>query len=331
MISVLTNVPVLVTGAGGFIGSHLTERLVADGAKVRAFVRYTARSDIGYLRLAPPEIRSQIEFVFGDLRDEHAVVEAMRGVDVVFHLGALIAIPYSYVHPREVVETNVMGTLNVLMAAKQHRTPRLVHTSTSEVYGTALRVPIDEDHPLQGQSPYSASKIGADKLVESFARSFEIPAVTIRPFNTYGPRQSARAVIPTIIAQALTRGEVYLGDLTPTRDFTYVADTVDGFVRAATANAVIGDTINLGNDREISIGELARLIIQLIGRPIELKSDPARIRPAASEVRQLHADNRKAKAKLGWWPRTPFEDGLRHTIDWIRAHPEYFTPERYTL
>ncbi len=331
MISVLTHVPVLVTGAGGFIGSHLTERLVADGAKVRAFVRYTARSDIGYLRLAPPEIRSQIEFVFGDLRDEHAVVEAMRGVDVVFHLGALIAIPYSYVHPREVVETNVMGTLNVLMAAKQHRTPRLVHTSTSEVYGTALRVPIDEDHPLQGQSPYSASKIGADKLVESFARSFEIPAVTIRPFNTYGPRQSARAVIPTIIAQALTRGEVYLGDLTPTRDFTYVADTVDGFVRAATANAVIGDTINLGNDREISIGELARLIIQLIGRPIELKSDPARIRPAASEVRQLHADNRKAKAKLGWWPRTPFEDGLRHTIDWIRAHPEYFTPERYTL
>jgi NAD dependent epimerase/dehydratase len=331
MTSALTNMPVLVTGAGGFIASHLAERLVAEGAKVRAFVRYTARSDIGYLRLAPPDVHSKIEFVFGDLRDEHAVAEAMRGVDVVFHLGALIAIPYSYVHPREVVETNVIGTLNVLMAAKQHRTPRVIHTSTSEVYGTAVRVPIDEDHPLQGQSPYSASKIGADKLVESFVRSFEIPAVTIRPFNTYGPRQSARAVIPTIISQALTRDEIYLGDLTPTRDFTYVADTADAFVRAATANDVIGDTINLGNDREISIGELARLIIHLIDRPIELKTDPARVRPAASEVRQLHADNRRAKAKLGWSPRTSFEDGLRATIEWIRAHPEYFTPERYTV
>jgi NAD dependent epimerase/dehydratase len=331
MTSALTNMPVLVTGAGGFIASHLAERLVAEGAKVRAFVRYTARSDIGYLRLAPPDVHSKIEFVFGDLRDEHAVAEAMRGVDVVFHLGALIAIPYSYVHPREVVETNVIGTLNVLMAAKQHRTPRVIHTSTSEVYGTAVRVPIDEDHPLQGQSPYSASKIGADKLVESFVRSFEIPAVTIRPFNTYGPRQSARAVIPTIISQALTRDEIYLGDLTPTRDFTYVADTADAFVRAATANDVIGDTINLGNDREISIGELARLIIHLIDRPIELKTDPARVRPAASEVRQLHADNRRAKAKLGWSPHTSFEDGLRATIEWIRAHPEYFTPERYTV
>jgi dTDP-glucose 4,6-dehydratase len=331
MIHSLQGVPVLVTGAGGFIGSHLTERLVADGAQVRAFVRYTARSDIGYLRLAPPEVRSQIEFVFGDLRDEHAVAEAMRGVDVVFHLGALIAIPYSYVHPREVVATNVIGTLNVLMAARQHRTGRIVHTSTSEVYGTALRVPIDEDHPLQGQSPYSASKIGADKLVESFVRSFEVPAVTIRPFNTYGPRQSARAVIPTIISQALTRDEIYLGDLTPTRDFTYVADTADGFVRAALADDVVGETINLGNDREISIGELARLIIQLIGRPVELKTDSARLRPSASEVRRLHADNRKAKAELGWSPRTSFENGLQQTIDWIRTHPEFFAPDRYTV
>jgi nucleoside-diphosphate-sugar epimerase len=186
MTASLNGVPVLVTGAGGFIASHLAERLVAEGARVRAFVRYTARSDIGYLRLASPEVRSHIDFVFGDLRDEHAVAEAMRGIDVVFHLGALIAIPYSYVHPREVVETNVTGTLNVLMAARQHQTQRIIHTSTSEVYGTALRVPIDEDHPLQGQSPYSASKIGADKLVESFTRSFEVPAVTIRPFNTYG-------------------------------------------------------------------------------------------------------------------------------------------------
>jgi len=327
----LANTSVLVTGAGGFIPSHLVERLIAEGARVRAFVRYTARSDIGYLRLASPEVQSKIDFVFGDLRDEHAVAEAMRGIEIVFHLGALIAIPYSYVHPREVVETNVIGTLNVLMAARAHKPARVIHTSTSEVYGTALRTPIDEDHPLQGQSPYSASKIGADKLVESFVRAFELPAVTIRPFNTYGPRQSARAVIPTIISQALTRDEIFLGDLTPTRDFTFVADTVDGFVRAALAADVIGETFNLGNDREITIGELAQLIIQLVGRQVELKTDPARLRPVASEVRRLHADNRKAKAKLGWMPQTSFEDGLRQTIDWIRAHPEFFTPDRYTL
>ena len=322
---------ILVTGAGGFIASHLVERLVAEGAKVRAFVRYTSRSDIGYLRLAPPETRAQIEFVFGDLRDEHAVAEALRGVEIVFHLGALIAIPYSYVHPREVVETNVIGTLNVLMAARAHQPARVIHTSTSEVYGTALRVPIDEDHPLQGQSPYSASKIGADKLVESFVRSFDVPAVTIRPFNTYGPRQSARAVIPTIISQALTRDEIYLGDLTPTRDFTYVTDTVDGFVCAATAEGVIGETFNLGSDHEISIGDLAHLIIQLVGRPVEVKTDPTRVRPSASEVRRLRADYRKAKTRLGWQPQTSLEEGLRQTIEWIRAHPEFFNPERYAI
>jgi NAD dependent epimerase/dehydratase len=329
----LTHRSVLVTGAGGFIGSHLVERLVAEGAAVRAFVRYTSRSDVGYLRFAPPETRAQIDFVFGDLRDEHAVAEAMRDVEIVFHLGALIAIPYSYVHPREVVETNIVGTLNVLMAARAHQPARVIHTSTSEVYGTALRIPIDEDHPLQGQSPYSASKIGADKLVESFVRSFNVPAVTIRPFNTYGPRQSARAVIPTIISQALTRDEIHLGNLTPTRDFTYVADTVDGFVRAATAegDGLLGETFNLGNDREISIGDLAHLIIQLVGRPVEVKTDPARIRPSASEVRRLRADNRKAKARLGWQPRTSLKEGLRQTINWIRAHPEFFQPECYTI
>jgi NAD dependent epimerase/dehydratase len=331
MATNLANTSVLVTGAGGFIASHLVERLVTEGARVRAFVRYTARTDIGYLRLAPPEVRAKIEFVFGDLRDEHAVSEALRGIDLVFHLGALIAIPYSYVHPREVIGTNVIGTLNVLMGARAHKTPRVIHTSTSEVYGTALRVPIDEAHPLQAQSPYSASKIGADKLVESFVHSFEMPAVTIRPFNTYGPRQSARAVIPTIISQVLTRDEIHLGDLTPTRDFTYVSDTVDGFVRAARAEGIIGETINLGYDREISIGELARLIIQLVGRSVELKGDPARLRPPASEVRRLHADNRKAKDKLGWTPRTSLEDGLRQTIEWVRVHPEFFTPERYTV
>jgi NAD dependent epimerase/dehydratase len=322
---------VLVTGAGGFIGSHLVERLVAEGARVRALIRYTSRSGIGYLRLAPPETRAQIEFTFADLRDEHAVAEAMRDVEIVFHLGALISIPYSYVHPREVVETNVIGALNVLMAARAVQPARVVHTSTSEVYGTALRIPIDEEHPLQGQSPYSASKIGADKLVESFVRSFNVPAVTIRPFNTYGPRQSARAVIPTIISQALTRDEVNLGDLTPTRDFTYVADTVDGFVRAATAEGIIGEAINLGSDDEISIGDLAQLIIKLIGRRVEVKTDRNRIRPPASEVRRLHADNRKAKARLGWEPHTSLEEGLRTTIQWIRAHPEFYEPERYTI
>jgi dTDP-glucose 4,6-dehydratase len=325
----LDNVPVLVTGAGGFIGSYLVERLLAEGAHVRAFVRYNGRGDVGHLSHLSHDPR--VEIVAGDLRDSHAVSESLRSVDIVFHLGALIAIPYSYVHPREVVETNVIGTLNVLMAAHEHKAARVVHTSTSEVYGTALRVPIDEDHPLQAQSPYSASKIGADKLAESFVRSFQVPVVTIRPFNTYGPRQSARAVIPTIISQALVRDEVHLGDLTPTRDFTYVADTVDGFIRAATVQGVIGETINLGSDREISIGDLARLIIQLVGRSVELKTDPARIRPSTSEVRRLHADNRKAKGKLGWAPRTSFEDGLRQTIDWIRAHPEFFTPEYYAI
>jgi dTDP-glucose 4,6-dehydratase len=230
-----------------------------------------------------------------------------------------------------VVETNVIGTLNVLMAARAAQPARVVHTSTSEVYGTALRIPIDEEHPLQGQSPYSASKIGADKLVESFVRAFNVPAVTIRPFNTYGPRQSARAVIPTIISQALTRDEVSLGDLTPTRDFTYVADTVDGFVRAATAEGIIGEAINLGTDDEISIGDLAQLIIGLVGRPVEVKTDPNRIRPPASEVRRLHADNRKAKAHLGWEPHTSLEEGLRNTIEWIRVHPEFYEPERYAI
>jgi len=327
----LAKIPVLVTGAGGFIGSHLVERLLADGARVRAFVRYTARSDIGYLRLLPPPVRSQIEFIFGDLRDEHAVAEAMRGQEVVFHLGALIAIPYSYVHPREVVATNIIGTLNVLMAAKDQKPARILHTSTSEVYGTALHVPIDESHPLQGQSPYSASKIGADKLVESFVRSFEVPAVTVRPFNTYGPRQSARAVIPTIISQALWREVIRLGDLTPTRDFTYVSDIVDGFVRAATAEGVIGETVNLGSDGEIAIGDLARLIIDLVGRPVELATEAGRVRPAASEVRRLHADYGRARELFGWQPGTSLKDGLRQTIDWVRDHPEYFRPDAYTV
>lgn len=322
---------VLVTGAGGFIGSHLAERLVAEGARVRAFVRYTSRSDAGLLELAPADVFSRIDVVAGDLRDEAAVHDAMRDVEIVFHLGALIAIPYSYLHPREVVETNVIGTLNVLMAARAHRVSRVVNTSTSEVYGTAVTVPIAESHPLQAQSPYSASKIAADKLTESFARSFDVRAVTIRPFNTFGPRQSARAVIPTVISQALTSHEIRLGDLGPTRDFTYVTDTVDGFVRAACAGQVDGETFNLGNDREISIGDLAALIVRLVGRPVKVVADSERVRPQNSEVRRLHADATKAREVLGWTPRTPLEQGLRQTIAWISEHADYFEPDRYTL
>jgi NAD dependent epimerase/dehydratase len=322
---------VLVTGAAGFIGSHLVERLLDEAARVRVFLRYTSRSDMGSLRWLPPQRQAQLEVVFGDLRDQHAVTEAMSGVDLVFHLGALIAIPYSYVHPTEVVETNVMGTLNVLLAAQVHRPTRLVHTSTSEVYGTALRVPIDEQHPLQAQSPYSASKIAADKLVESFARSFQVPAVVVRPFNTYGPRQSARAVIPTVISQALLREVIQLGDLTPTRDFTYVTDTVDGFMRAALTDGVLGETFNLGNDREISVGELAALIVELVGRQVHIETDPARVRPVASEVRRLCADYSLARDRLAWQPSVSLREGLRRTIDWIRQHPELFVPERYTI
>jgi len=243
----------------------------------------------------------------------------------------LIAIPYSYVHPREVVETNVMGTLNVLMAAREFGTQRVIHTSTSEVYGTARYVPIDESHPLQGQSPYSASKIGADRIAESFYRSFNVPVVTIRPFNTYGPRQSARAVIPTIISQALTRDEVKLGSLDPSLDFTFVADTVDGFLRAASADDVLGEEINLGNDNTIRIGDLAEKIFGMIGRTPRLVTDSQRIRPGRSEVLKLWASNKKAKELIGWEPRISLDEGLRRTVEWISAHLDLYQPDQYTV
>lgn len=322
---------VLVTGAGGFIGSHLVERLVREGAEVAAFVRYNSRQDPGLLALLPDEVRAAIEILAGDLRDADAVAGAAHGREIIFHLGALIAIPYSYLHPREVVETNVLGTLNVLMAAREGGVRRLVHTSTSEVYGTARYTPIDEAHPLQGQSPYSASKIGADKLVESFHRSYGLPAVTVRPFNTYGPRQSTRAVIPTIITQALTTDVIRLGDLATTRDFTFVADTVEGFWRAATTPGIEGAEINVGTDSEISIGDLARLICRLIGTEARIEVDPLRLRPAASEVRQLWASQARARALLGWAPATRLEDGLARTIDWFRAHLGRYRPGQYAV
>ncbi|MDO9347785.1 MAG: GDP-mannose 4,6-dehydratase [Anaerolineales bacterium] len=323
---------VLVTGAGGFIASHLVERLVAEGARVRAFVRYNARGDVGLLRFTPPEVFSQLEVIAGDLRDTEALRAAAHDVDTIFHLGALIAIPYSYIHPREVVETNVMGTLNVLMAARDMHVRRVIHTSTSEVYGTAQYTPIDEKHPLQGQSPYSASKIGADKIAESFFRAYNLPVVTLRPFNTYGPRQSARAVIPTIITQVLTRDEVRLGSLDPIRDFTFVADTVEGFLKVATADDnVLGEEINLGTGKTIRVGDLVQIIFELLGKQPKIITESQRLRPEKSEVLQLQSDNRKACERIGWTPQISLEEGLRQTIAWVSAHLSLYQPDQYKV
>ena len=326
----LKNQTVLVTGGGGFIGSRLCERLVQSGATVRAFVRYTSRAEIGLLRFLEPDILKKVEIIRGDLRDFSAVAQALRGVDIVFHLGALISIPYSYVHPVETVQTNVLGTLNILEACRKSGA-KLVHTSTSEVYGTALRVPIDEDHPLQGQSPYSASKIGADKLVESYFRSFGLPTVTVRPFNTYGPGQSTRAVIPTIITQALAGGVVRLGNLDAIRDFTYLDDTVEGFLLTAQADTWNGETYNLGSGEEISIGAIAALIFRLMGKQAEIQLEKNRLRPEKSEVLRLISDNRKAKLELGWQPTVGMEEGLQRTIRWIGEHLDLYQPEEYGL
>lgn len=323
--------PVLVTGAGGFIGSHLVERLVSEGARVRAFLRYNSRSDNGNLAHVPKAVVSAVEIVRGDLRDPEAVRLAAKGVDTIFHLGALIAIPYSYVNPREVADVNMMGTFNVLSAARSEDVRRLVHTSTSEVFGTARYVPIDEAHPLQGQSPYSASKIGADKLAESFFRSFTTPVVTVRPFNTFGPRQSARAIIPTIISQALTRDEVKLGSLDPSRDLLFVTDTVDGFVKAASTDAALGHEVNLGTGVGVTIGELAQRIFAIVGKSPRIVTDAQRVRPEKSEVMRLLAANGKAKELLGWSPRVTLDEGLKTTADWVKANLQIFRPDEYTV
>ena len=319
----------LVTGAGGFIGSHLTEHLVELGANVKAFVRYNSRNDWGMLELLPKEKLSQIEVITGDLKDADAVRHATKDIDIIFHLGSLIAIPYSYIHPRETIETNILGALNVLTAAKENNVEKVIHTSTSEVYGTARYVPIDENHPLQGQSPYSASKIGADKIAESFYRSFNLPVAIIRPFNTYGPRQSARAVIPTIITQALAKEKIFLGSLHPTRDYTYVKDVVEGFIKVAESPKSVGEVINIGSNFEISIGDLANKIISLIGKNAEIVTDPVRVRPQDSEVERLWCDNTKAKRLLGWEPKTSLDEGIKKTIDWISNNTNLYKPELY--
>lgn len=318
----LASATVAVTGAGGFIGSHLTERLAREGARVRALVHYNGAGRRGWLDESP--IASDIEITAGDIADADLVRSFVAGADVVFHLAALIGIPYSYHAPRSYVATNVEGTLNVLQAAKDHGVARVIHTSTSEVYGSAQRVPIDEAHPINCQSPYAATKSAADQLAGSFHASFGTPVVTIRPFNTFGPRQSQRAVIPTIIAQCLAgpnvhRGRIELGALDTTRDLNFVGNTVDGFVRAATApDDIHGEVINLGSGREIAIGDLARTIIDLTGADAEVVSTAERRRPDASEVDRLLADASKARALLGWRAEVSLEDGLERTIAWFR-------------
>ncbi|UJF35788.1 SDR family NAD(P)-dependent oxidoreductase [Paenibacillus hexagrammi] len=322
---------VLVTGAGGFIGSHLTQHLLAEGANVRVFIRYNSANSHGFLDTLPTYIQKEIEIIKGDLRDPYAVYRAVKGMDAVYHLGALIAIPYSYQHPADVVQTNVVGSLNVAQAVLELGVPRLVHTSTSEVYGTARYVPMDEKHPLQGQSPYSASKIGADKIMESFYCSYNLPVVTVRPFNAYGPRQSMRAVIPTIINQALHRDEIVLGSLATTRDFTFVEDTARAFRCAAESDAAIGQVVNAGSSAEISIGALADKVQRIIGTALPVRVATERLRPEKSEVDRLFSDSGKAAAVLGWKPEISLEEGLTRTIEWMRRHPELYRPNEYVV
>lgn len=313
---------VLVTGADGFIGSHLVEHLVAQGVDVRAFVYYNSFNSWGWLDESDAHVRHSLDVFAGDIRDPHGVRTAMQGCDVVMHLAALIAIPYSYHSPDTYIDTNIKGTLNVVQAARELGVERVVHTSTSEVYGTARFVPITEEHPLQGQSPYSASKIGADQIATSFHLSFQTPVAVIRPFNTYGPRQSARAVIPTIISQIASGvRQVKLGAMHPTRDFNYVCDTVRGFVSVAQCDAAVGQVVNIGSNYEVSIGETARLIAELMGRDVEFTSDELRLRPPGSEVERLWADNTRARELAGWSPEFAGVEGLKRglveTIDWF--------------
>lgn len=323
---------VLVTGADGFIGSHLTESLLEKGYEVKAFTLYNSFNTWGWLDTLPKEKLEQIEVFCGDVRDPNGVREALKGVDVVFHLAALIAIPFSYHSPDSYVDTNIKGTLNVLQAARDLGTEKVLVTSTSEVYGTAKYVPIDENHPFQGQSPYSATKIGADRLEESFYRSFDLPVSIVRPFNTYGPRQSARAVIPTIITQLLSgKEEIRLGSLTPTRDFNYVKDTAAGFIAIAESDRTIGEEINIATQQEISIGELANEIIGQINPKAKIICDEQRLRPEKSEVNRLLGSHEKIKRLTGWQPAYTFSQGIAETIEWIKGHMDCYKSDIYNV
>lgn len=321
---------VLVTGASGFIGGHVVEALVAAGANVRALHHYNGRNDRGSLSELADDVQAALEIVAGDVRDPHQMIRLVDGCDVVLHLAALIAIPYSYVAPQSYIETNISGTANILEAARLHGTPRVVVTSTSEVYGTARYVPIDEKHPLQGQSPYSASKIGADKIAESYFLSFELPVVTLRPFNTFGPRQSDRAVIPTIAAQLATRCEVLkLGSTTPVRDFLYVKDTARAFLHAATVGGIEGDTIHVGTGVGVTIGETAERLMKIAGHQVEIQTHRERIRPTGSEVMQLICDPTIANQKLGFAPQTSLDDGLTAVYESVQGRLHAYRPGEY--
>ena len=323
------NKKVLVTGACGFIGSHLTERLVSEGAHVRALVQYNSFNSWGWLD--SKKIKN-LEVVAGDIRDRDQMGMITKDCDIVFHLAALIAIPYSYQAPSCYVDTNITGTLNILQAARENKVARVIHTSTSEVYGSAQYVPIDEKHPLQGQSPYSASKIGADMMAESFYKSFELPVVTVRPFNTYGPRQSARAVIPTIISQILSgQNEVHIGSLDPVRDLTFVSDTVNGFLKASETKGIEGETINLGTGEGFSVGTILETIFSKTGKKLKVIEDAQRVRPEKSEVLKLISNNTKAKTLLGWEPKVDLDTGLSQTIEWFRHNQHHYKPFQYNV
>ena len=323
---------ILVTGSEGFIGSHLVERLVKDGADVTAFILYNSFNSWGWLETLNDEMKSSIKIIAGDVRDEYFVENSIKNQEIVFHLAALIAIPYSYYSPTSYVDTNIKGTLNVLQACRKSEIEKLIHTSTSETYGSALYVPIDEKHPLQGQSPYSASKIGADMMAESFYRSFGVPVATVRPFNTYGPRQSARAIIPTIITQLLSgKGYIRLGDLTPTRDLNYVKDTVEGFIKICESEKTLGSVFNIGSGKEISIGDLAEKISKLMKIEAKIIVDENRIRPVNSEVNRLLSDNRKALDLAGWSPSYSLDEGLEETIEWMKMNISKYKSEVYNI
>jgi NAD dependent epimerase/dehydratase len=322
---------VLVTGAGGFIGGHLTAALVQAGANVRGFLRYNSRNDRGTITWFEPDVADAVEVIFGDLRDLESVARAVAGTELVFHLAAQIAIPYSYINPRDFFETNVLGSLNVAQATLDARVEHVIHVSSSEVYGSAQTIPITEDHPLETQSPYAASKLGADKLMDSYHRSYGLPVTVVRPFNTYGPHQSARAIIPTIISQALVSDTLRLGSLDPRRDLTYVSDTAAGMIAAATTPATAGRTIQLGTGHDVSVGEIVDMVADLLGKELTVEQDAQRVRPANSEVQRLLSNPGLAKTLMNWQPHVSLREGLAQTLDWIAANAYRYRTGEYVV
>jgi NAD dependent epimerase/dehydratase len=322
---------VLVTGAGGFIGGHLTAALVRAGARVRGFVRYNSRNDRGTLAWFDEDSAGEVDVMLGDLRDVESVARAVKGCQLVLHLGAQIAIPYSYINPRDFFETNVLGSLNVAQAVLDNDVEHLIHTSTSEVYGTARSIPITEAHPLEPQSPYAASKVAADKLMDSYHRTYDLPVTVVRPFNTYGPHQSARAIIPTIISQALASDTLRLGSLDPRRDLTYVTDTAAGLIAAAAEPSAIGRTIQLGTGHDVSVGEIVQMVGEVLGKHLAVQQDPQRVRPPNSEVQRLVSDPSLAKQLIGWTPQVTLREGLAQTLEWITAHAHLYRIDEYVV